>query len=47
MGRRLFQAVGEYFHGRGLQAVGAPDSTKNKDKSRDVTTHQAKKVTRW
>jgi IS5 family transposase len=54
---RLFQAVSGYLHDRGLKLskgtivdatiLGAPSSTKNRDKARDPEMHQTKKGNQW
>jgi IS5 family transposase len=57
LGKALFAKVGEVLQARGLKVgtgtivdatiIGAPSSTKNKDKQRDPEMHQTKKGQQW
>jgi len=57
LGEQLFSRVGELLQGCGLKIgtgtivdatnIGAPSSTKNKDKARDPEMHQTRKGKRW
>jgi transposase, IS5 family len=57
LGEALFAKVGEVLQGRGLKVgtgtivdatiIGAPSSTKNKDKQRDPEMHQTRKGKQW
>jgi len=57
LGEQLFAKVGEILQGRGLKIgtgtivdatiIGAPSSTKNKDKARDPEMHQTRKGKQW
>ncbi|WP_256927964.1 IS5 family transposase [Caballeronia sordidicola] len=57
LGARLFVKVSEVLQGRGLKIgtgtivdatiIGAPSSTKNKDKARDPEMHQTRKGQQW
>jgi IS5 family transposase len=56
-GKQLFAKVGEVLQARGLKVgtgtivdatiIGAPSSTKNKDKARDPEMHQTRKGQQW
>jgi len=57
LGEQLFAKVGEILQGRGLKIgtgtivdatiIGAPSSTKNKEKARDPEMHQTRKGKQW
>jgi IS5 family transposase len=57
LGKQLFAKVGELLQARGLKVgtgtivdatiIGAPSSTKNKDKARDPEMHQTRKGQQW
>jgi IS5 family transposase len=57
LGKQLFAKVGEVLQARGLKVgtgtivdatiIGAPSSTKNKDKARDPEMHQTRKGQQW
>ena len=57
LGQQLFAKVGEVLQARGLKVgtgtivdatiIGAPSSTKNKDKARDPEMHQTRKGQQW
>jgi transposase, IS5 family len=52
LAKELFKAVNRHLHNKGLKLsqatiLGAPSSTKNRDKARDPQMHQTKKGQQW